>query len=479
MSNYYLIVDQGGHNTRALVFNAAGEAVADARCDVATQCPADGFVEQDPAEMVTSLRTVCDGIARQLGNDVSKIVSAALVTQRSSLVCWDKTSGEALTPVLSWQDVRAEDSQELAALEAEELTITTGLRPSPHYGASKIRWCLDNLPEVQQALLEERLVCGPMACFLLYHLNGGQQLAVDPANASRTLLWNIRLGDWDSKLLEHFGIPAQVLPPLKPSLSDYGELDIGEIKVPIQLLNGDQCAAFYGRGGMQEGTVYINAGTGAFIATPWPEDKFPPSNLLKTLVLDDGNTRSFVAEGTVNGAGSALDWAAKQLQLNGLGELDNWCQSEMSPPLFLNGVGGLGAPFWRSQFRSEFIGGVSAASRMVAVLESIVFLLKINLDLLHSGDTELTHIVLGGGVGSSSYFCQKLSSLSGLPVFRPKEVELTSRGAAYLLAGQPEGWHQQRGQKFEPRSDRGLEERYRHWRTAIAERIDDDGLFRS
>lgn len=155
MSNYYLIVDQGGHNTRALVFNAAGEAVADARCDVATQCPADGFVEQDPAEMVTSLRTVCDGIARQLGNDVSKIVSAALVTQRSSLVCWDKTSGEALTPVLSWQDVRAEDSQELAALEAEELTITTGLRPSPHYGASKIRWCLDNVPEVQQALLEE------------------------------------------------------------------------------------------------------------------------------------------------------------------------------------------------------------------------------------------------------------------------------------------------------------------------------------
>ena len=474
MTSYYLIVDQGGHNTRALVFNEAGDAVADARCDVATQRPKDGFVEQDAAEMVASLKTVCDGIAEQLGKDVKHIQSAGLVTQRSSLVCWNKTTGEALSSILSWQDVRADGSPELESLDNEELVISTGLRSSPHYGASKIRWCIDNIPEVAQALEAGELICGPMACFLMHHLSGGKTIAVDPANASRTLLWNIRLGDWDSRLLKHFRIPLAVMPPLQPTLSDYGEVKVGKADIPLKLLSGDQCAAFYGRGGMEQGTVYINAGTGAFIATPWPGDKFPPQNQLKTLVLDDGQSREFVAEGTVNGAGSALDWAAEKLQVGGLDQLDAWCQKEFLPPMFLNGVGGLGAPFWRSQFRSEFIGGVSAASRMVSVVESIVFLLKINLELLQSGDTELTHIVLGGGVGSSGYFCQKLSSLTGLPVFRPAEVELTARGAAFLLAGKPEGWSQQEGQKFEPLADSGLRQRYQHWQTALKERLDSE-----
>ncbi len=472
---YYLIFDQGGQSTRALVFDSRGNVVAESRAAIATSRGEGGVVEQDTTELEKSFTVIINEIAAALGDDIEKICSAGIVTQRSSLVCWNRVTRQALTPVIGWQDVRAKDQPELLSLDAVAVAAITGLRPSPHYGASKIRWCLQNLEQVKSALDSDELVCGPLASYVLFFLTAGRVVAVDPANGSRTLLWNCNSGQWDPFLLEHFQIAEKILPPLQPIKSRFGDVEIGGHSVPVCLLNGDQCAAFFGRGELEPGVVAVNAGTGAFIATLWPEDQPAPEGLLKTLVFDDGVSRQFVAEGTVNGAASALKWAAGSIEKNTLKDIDHWCREVCDPPLFLNGIGGLAAPFWVPDFESAFIteGGdePELPARMVAVLESIVFLLIENLHRLQQS-LKCNSIVLGGGLAESEAFCRKLASLSGLPVFHPAETELTARGAAFLLADKPGDWQQQEGVGYQPEPDKSLSMRYSRWQQALEARLD-------
>ncbi|WP_461482710.1 FGGY family carbohydrate kinase, partial [Porticoccus sp.] len=401
-----------------------------------------------------------------------KLKAAALVTQRSSLVCWDRHSGEPLSPLLSWQDTRAADLLARLALDDEEVAARTGLRPNAHYGASKLRWCLDNLPAVSEALAGQRLACGPLASYLLFALTREQGFAIDPGNAQRTMLLNLGSGSWDERLLAQFDIPQQVLPPVQPSASEFGTLAVADVSVPVRLVNGDQNAAFFGAGPLHGERVYINAGTGAFIAAPWPEAQSAPPGLLKTLVYQSPKKRWFVAEGTVNGAASALALQATELGVEDYSlHLEHWCRSVVDIPLFLNGVGGLGAPYWRSDFASGWrhFDPETPQGAMVAVLESIVFLLMVNLQRLRDSGGPLSEIVVSGGLSELQGFCQRLADLSGLPVFRNPEPEATARGAAFLLADQPGGWQAGDFEYFSPQPNTELEARFKHWQVAMAE----------
>ena len=469
----FLVIDQGGQSSRLLVFDAEGQQRLLLREPVETHSPGPGRVEQDPLEMVASIRMLLDRLPDQLGAQCHKFKAAALVTQRSSLVCWDEQSGEPLSPILSWQDTRAANLLTELQLNDSDVAERTGLRPNAHYGASKLRWCLDTLPDVGEALVQQRLVCGPLASYLLFSLTEEHHLAIDPGNAQRTLLLNLNSGQWDEALLAQFDIPLQILPPLQPSISEFGSLTVGDISVPIRLVNGDQNAAFFGAGPLHAERVYINAGTGAFIAATWSEMQPAPLGLLKTLVFQSPKKRWFVAEGTVNGAASALELQAAELgvadyQLH----LDRWCRSATDIPLFLNGVGGLGAPYWHSDFPSRFmhLDQQSPESGMVAVLESIVFLLRVNLLRLSEEGGPFTEIVLSGGLSELHGFCQRLADLCGLPVFRNPEPEATARGAAFLLAGQPGAWRVRDDVEYfvaEPNTE--LELRFKHWLQAMAE----------
>jgi len=475
-SPLYLALDQGGHASRALVFDARGALLAKRLREVAVHHPQPDWVEYDPEELVSSLLNAAREVLQELGANAAQIASAGLATQRSSIVCWDRVTGQALSPVISWQDWRAHAWLARFALHAEAIHATTGLMLSAHYGASKLRWCLDHLPAVAQAQTEGRLAFGPLASFLIFRLTEEHTLAVDPANAARTLLWNIKSMDWDEGLLHLFGIPAAALPPCVPTRHYFGHLEAEGRRIPLTIVNGDQSAALFAYGAPHANSAYINMGTGAFVQRLSGEYPGHQPRLLTGIVLHDGDEKTYVLEGTVNGAGAALQWIEEDLGLDNLEqELPAWlAQNHVEPPLFLNGISGLGSPYWVADFESRFSAEAEPWQMAVAVAESIVFLLQANLDLFQKLASPLEQIIASGGLTWYEGLCQCISDLSGLPLYRPAEYEATARGTAWLLAGKPRDWPEQEfGVWFKPRANPALRVRYQRWRVAMDTALND------
>lgn len=460
-----LALDQGGSSSRAIAFDASGVQVGSASVRVAERREGDDRVEQDPEELVESLRTAAAECAREVGG-ARAIAAAGLATQRSSIVCWDRETGEALSPVLSWQDRRA--AEWLRAFEPHSAAIheETGLFLSPHYGASKFRWCLEHLDRVRSARARGSLAMGPLASFLAFRLLDGRPFVADPANASRTLLWSIRKRDFAPELLELFGIPREVLPKCVPSRGDLGALDVGGTKVPFRVLTGDQSAAVFASGAPRADTLYVNVGTGAFVQRVC--DRVPVSlpRLLASLVHDDGARATFAVEGTINGAGSAVRAVAAELGLGEIeGELEGILARSTEPPIFLNGVSGLAAPFWVPDFESRFVGEGDPREKIAAVLESVLFLVRAILEEMSDGLPPPASIRISGGLARLDGLCSRLAALARLPVDRPPESEATARGLAWLVAGHEETWRE-RGEprSFAAEQDARIEARYHRWR---------------
>jgi glycerol kinase len=466
----YLALDQGGHASRALVFDAHGALLAKGLRELPVHHPQPDWVEQDPEEIVTSLREAIRDALQELGAQAANLVAAGLATQRSSIVCWDRVTGQALSPVISWQDRRAHAWLARFAPHAEAIHATTGLMLSAHYGASKLRWCLDHLPAVAQAEAAGRLAFGPLASFLIFRLTAEHTLAADPANAARTLLWNIQSLNWDAGLLHLFAIPASALPACVPSRHAFGQLDADGQRIPLTIVTGDQSAALFAYGAPHANSAYLNMGTGAFVQRTAGDYPGYQPRLLTGIVLRDGDEKTYVLEGTVNGAGAALQWIEDDLGLEELEQqLPAWlARKEVEPPLFLNGISGLGAPYWVADFESRFSAEAEPWQMAVAVAESIVFLIQANLDLFQQLASPLEQIIASGGLTWYGGLCQRISDLSGLPLYRPAEYEATARGTAWLLAGKPRDWPEPEfGQWFKPHANPALRARYERWRSAM------------
>jgi glycerol kinase len=467
----FLTLDQGGSASRALVFDARGQASATARIDVGDRRPQAGWVEQDPEEVVESLKRVAaEAMAQLEAGERAQVRACSLSTQRSSLVAWDRESGAALSPVLSWQDTRAAAWLEAQALDVEQIRAITGLYPNAHYGLSKMRWCLEHLDAVRRAAIDGRLLIGPLSAFLAFRLLESRPARVDPANASRTLLFDLARGDWHEESLARFGIERAWLPEVARSDASYGELALDTGHLPLHLLSGDQSTAAFAHGELQSDAAYLNVGTGAFVFRI--ADAAPP-RLLRS-VAHWAETPQYVAEGTVNGAGSAL---AAFAQAQGIADVGAaleaaWQDSDSTGEVvYLNGIGGLGSPDWRSDFPSRFLGDGTPPQQLVAVAESIVFLIERNLALLRTASAPCTHILVSGGLSQSDRFCQALADLTGLPVRRPAHCEATARGAAFLLAGRPADWAALPQHEFAPREGRELRTRHERWQAAMAEAL--------
>ena len=464
----HLCLDQGGHASRALVFDRRGVVQAGALREVAVREPQPAWVEQDPEELVASLKTAMNAAVTSLGARAGQVVNAGIATQRSSIVCWDRQTGEALSPVISWQDRRAQEWLGQFSAQAPEVHRRTGLMLSPHYGASKLRWCLDHLPAVATARRAGRLAMGPLASFLLFRLLDEKPFVADPANAARTLLWNLRMLDWDPWLLELFGVPVEALPRCVPTRHGFGMLRVHEQRLPLTIATGDQSAALFALGAPAPDTVYVNLGTGAFMQRVFPQ---PPdvAGLLTSVVYRDEGRSYYVLEGTVNGAGTALRWAEQEWGLDDIeARLPAWLARDGDIPLFLNGVAGLGAPFWVADFPSRLIGSGEPWQKTCAVVESIVFLLQTNLEVVQKISPASKRLLITGGLARLDGLCQRLADLSGLPVYRPAEHEATARGTAYQLAGFPENWPEEKpGDGFRPKPNPGLARRYKDWRAEM------------
>lgn len=465
----YLAIDQGGHASRALVFDAGGALAAKGLTDVHVSQPHADWVEQDPEELVASVHTAIGEALAALGTRAGELAAAGLATQRSSIVCWDRQTGAALSPVISWQDRRAHAWLTQFSARAEEIHRLTGLMLSAHYGASKLRWCLDHLPAVSSAQAQGRLAMGPLASFLLFRLLRERPLCADPANAGRTLLWNLAARNWDPTLLTLFGIPEATLPRCVPTRHAFGTLALDGRAIPLTIVTGDQSAALFAYGEPRPGSAYINLGTGAFVQRTLGHHPGHHPRLLTGVVREDGAELTYVLEGTVNGANAALAWIGEQLGIADIEtQLPTWLAREPEAPLFLNGISGLGAPFWVADFTSRFVGAGEDWQKVVAVAESIVFLLQANLDEMRTLTPPTAQLIVTGGLSWYDGLCQRLADLSGLPAYRPGEYEATARGTAYLLAGCPNDWPEPApGLWFMPNPNAALVVRYRKWRSLM------------
>jgi len=466
-----IALDQGSHASRAVLFDAAGNEVAQAHVPVATRREGDDRVEQDAEELVRSLRAALqDACERRAG---ARVVAAGLATQRSTIVAWSRGTGRALTGAISWQDRRNAAWLNRLAPVAEHVRNITGLPLSPHYGASKLRWCLDHVPAVQRAAKTGDLVLGPLSSYLVARLTAERACVVDPANASRTLLFDAATLQWSPDMLRLFDLAAAQLPACVPTRHGFGHVDCGGRLVPLTACTGDQSAAAFALGEPDAGCALVNVGTGAFIQRIAPPGAPLPDGILLSVVYADTDGVLTSHEGTVNGAGSALDWLRERVAIDvdrGLNVLASRAAPAADVPLFMNGVGGLGAPFWLPDFPCEFVGDGDEAARLAAVIESIAFLLCVNLERLERS-APLRRILISGGLARNDYLCRCLASLSALPVERPAAVEATARGVAYLAAGKPAAWHAVPiEQTFTPSAASALASRYARWRSEMAAR---------
>jgi len=479
----FLSLDQGGHSSRALVFDAQGNVICRAQCAVAVSTQGDQ-VEQSPVELVNSLVQVANDVVAQLPTTKRVLLqSAALVCQRSSVAFWRAQDGSPVAPVLSWQDRRG--ASLLAdviqtELSADVLKSISGLVANPHYGASKIAWMLRHDPDVKAALSDGSLHCGPLSAFLVRALSNNATDIVDAANACRTQLMNLATMDWDNEALAAFSVPRDLLPRIVPSFGEYGMLTLNDISLPLKYVNGDQNAALFANGMVDPHACYISMGTGAFCLSPLNSAEAPPHQLLTTLIALL-QSPLYAIEGTVNAAASALDWLQDRLQRRySHATIGAWLNDTELSVVFINAINGLASPFWRGDVESCFvsdgfgtIAGTSIgtdgaeltdAECFVAVIESVVFALCFNIQLMQNSGSSALRICVSGGLSQHDGICQRLADLSGLTVVRCEDAEASARGAAFWLAGCPVHWAAglQREQ-FKPKQNAPLRKRYEQW----------------
>lgn len=467
MSDSVLVIDQGGQSTRVAVFDQFGNLISQRSTACATrilQTETGQRIEQDPQEILSGIQTSIQSIADEMGNQFQSVKFAGFSGQGSSLLCWNKITGEALTPVISWQDTRAKKYLDDISITQSDIQSKTGLRFSAHYGASKIKWCLDHIPQVQQALAVGELAVGPIVSFILWHLTD-KSCRVDPGHAQRTLLWNMQQHNWDQELLQAFSIPLSILPECIDHQDNFGCLKVNRHDINFRVCARDQGASLFAQAMPQTSVCYINIGTGAFIQRVSQDSQVPSGLLISPLWIAKNQSSLFAWEATVNGAAAAIPFIEKESGLQITPELMDQALDLVlkQDEFFINTQGGLGAPFWRTELPSEFSKSLPPLTQVAAWLESILFLLKINFDKMNA-DAGLSSIQMSGGFSRSAKFCQRLADLMQLPVNVSDNPEASLQGIAFLTAGMPEYW--QKGQQFDiynPHSNADLQRRFNHW----------------
>lgn len=468
-------LDQGSSRSRAVLFDLKGKPLARAEAPLRTDTPKPGWVEHDPEEMLNGVRAVLRKVLREAKRLERAPIALGIANQRSTFICWDRKSGKAISPAISWQDRRAGDL--LSRWEGPDFAAKTGLPLTPYYSAAKLAWLLDRFKREKRSIGD--LLCGTVNAFLIWHLTEGKVHQTDPTNAARMLLYSLDRGDWDDSLLDHFGIPRAILPEVAPTQSVFGEAVIDRVHLPITCSIGDQQASLAGLGGLREGIANVNYGTGGFFLVNTGPKRCAVPGLLTSVAWSNENETTYLVEGTVNGIGPLFAWLRDLGLIGSEAEVDAACARSKERIFFLPALIGLGAPHWDNRVPTSIVGltGASRKEDLVrGAVEGIAFLMT---DILHALQTKepipVRKIIASGGGSQIKSLLQIQSDFFGKPITATHDPESTVRGAAFL-AGEGIGAADRRAFQFSPLKETfsprmGKAERealYRGWEKTLA-----------
>jgi glycerol kinase len=472
---YVLAIDQGTTSTRCIVFDQQARPVGMAQREFAQHYPASGWVEHNAEDIWRDTLATARAAIEQSAVGIDAIAALGIANQRETTVVWERASGTPIHNAIVWQDRRTAD--ECARLQrggAEALVrARTGLLLDPYFSATKIAWILDHVSGARERADRGALAFGTIDSFLLWRLTGGKVHATDATNASRTLLFDIHRQQWDDELLRLFCIPRSLLPQVRDSSEIYGSTAPGLFDQPIPIggMAGDQQAALFGQACFDPGSAKSTYGTGCFMLLNTGERAVASSNRLLTTVACRLNGRSsYALEGSIFVAGAAIRWLR-----DGLQHITHAAQSDAVAGSLRGNHGvymvpafvGLGAPHWRPDARGLICGltlDVTGAHLVRAALEAVAYqTLDLYEAMARDGARRVHSIRVDGGMAANNWFCQFLADVIGAAVERPRELETTALGAAFLAGLATGVWPDlhavaatwARSAQFEPRMPEG------------------------
>ena len=484
---YVLALDQGTTSSRAILFDEDGAAVASAQREFPQIYPQPGWVEHDPREIFRTQRDVAREVFQRKPVPMKSVMAVGIANQRETTLLWDRQSGEPLHNAIVWQDRRtAAMCRELREVGAESLVRSrTGLVVDPYFSGTKLAWLLDNIPGARARAERGELAFGTVDTWLVWHLTGNRTHVTDVSNASRTLLFNIHTNDWDPELLRLLRVPRAVLPEVHPSTHAFGLLPADVLDEPLVVagIAGDQQAAMFGQGCHAPGMAKNTYGTGCFMLLHTGDRVVASTSGLIATVCAQTREREYALEGSVFVAGAVVQWLRDELGFFASSrEIEALANSVLdSGGVFLvPAFTGLGAPYWDPHARGAIVGltrGTSKAHIARAALESIAYQSAEVLEAMQKDSGErLAELRVDGGASANDLLMQFQADLLGVPVVRPKILETTALGAAYLAGLTVNLWksreelaaHWQADKRFAPRMDRTEAlARMARWREAV------------
>jgi len=484
-----LAIDQGTTGSRAVLYRIDGTVAGSAYREFSQYFPRPGWVEHDPMELWTNVvGCVRDVLGCTPG---ARVVCIGVTNQRETVVVWDGSTGEPLHNAIVWQCRRtAGRCEEINRDEALRSTIRriTGLPVDAYFSASKIEWLISNVADIRAAAASGRLRIGTVDSWLVWNLTGGAAYATDFTNAARTMLFDIQRRHWSPELCELFSVPVAALPAVLPSTSDFGSTVSGfglPAGIPVRGVAGDQQAALFGQACYTPGMAKNTYGTGAFVLLNAGHTR-PVDNgrLITTLGCGASGDPVFVLEGAIFSAGSVIQWLRDGVQL-----LDSAAASQdMAKAVpdnggvyFIPALVGLGAPYWDSDVRGLVCGITRSTTKnhvVRAALEAMCYRTREVIEVMTAeSGLHIPELRVDGGAAANDFLCQFQADILGINVVRPKDVESTARGAAYLAGLGCGIWSSVEAldgflevdRVFHPEMDCTLSQRYWHgWKSAIA-----------
>lgn len=487
---YIMALDQGTTSSRAILFNRQGEIIKIAQKEFTQIYPKGGWVEHDPMEIWGSQSGVMREVIETAGIAPSEIASIGITNQRETTVVWDKHTGKPIYNAIVWQCRRTSDicdDLKNRGLE-DKIKEKTGLLIDAYFSATKVKWILDNVEGAREKAQNGELLFGTIDTWLIWNLTRGKVHVTDYSNASRTMMYNIKQLKWDEDILRELGIPKTMLPEVKPSSYVYGNTDeqmLAGAMIPISGCAGDQQAALFGQTCFEEGTAKNTYGTGCFLLMNTGENLVKSKHgLLTTIAWGIDDKIEYALEGSIFMGGASIQWLRDELRMIKTAEDSEKYATRV---LDTNGVyivpafTGLGAPYWDMYARGTMVGLTRGAKKehiIRATLESIAYQTKDVLKAMEQdSNIKLKLLKVDGGASKNNFLMQFQSDILNVEIDRPKVVETTALGAAYL-AGLSVGFYKSKDEitskwavdkKFKPGMDKEkIDKLYSGWSKAVS-----------